>query len=74
MESETPAQKLAEGQLWKLRNRYVYIVGLGKDLIRFKLLDSPKETGERILTSGIDTLWGYLTSRKGKLVSAEFHC
>jgi hypothetical protein len=74
MELHQATQTLAEGQLWKLRNRYVYIVGLGKDLIRFKLLDSPRETGERILTSGIDTLWGYLTSRKGKLVRAEFHC
>ncbi len=61
---------LAKGQLWKMTHAYVYIVDLGKSIIRFKLMDSPLEACERTLTSGIDTLRGYLKLRHAQLVSA----
>ena len=58
---------LQEGQLWKIKRRYIYIVALVGASIRFKMLDSPNEPGERTLSSGVDTLLRYLHTRKGKL-------
>lgn len=62
------AQKLSEGQLWRLQRRYVLIVALENLCVRFKLMDAPDQTSERTLTSDIDTLWRYLTTRHAKLV------
>jgi hypothetical protein len=65
----TPAvPTLQPGQLWKLKRRYVYIVGLGSTLIQFQLMDSLEDTGTRILTSGFDTFWRYLLTRDGEVV------
>ena len=61
-------QRLSEGQLWRLKRRYVLIVALENLCVRFKLMDAPDQTGERTLTSDIDTLWRYLTSRHARLV------
>lgn len=61
-------QQLQQGQLWKLKRNYVYIVELVDSNIAFKLLTSPNKTAERTLTSGQDTLLRYLVSRKGRLV------
>jgi hypothetical protein len=61
-------QPLKEGQLWKIKRRYVLIVALEKWCVRFKLMDGPDQTGERTLTSQCDTLWRYLLSRHGQLV------
>jgi len=61
------AEKLSEGQLWRMKKRYVLIVALENLCVRFKLLDAPHDAGERILTGDIDTLWRYLTSRHAKL-------
>ena len=65
---EKAAQKLSEGQLWRLKGRYVLIVALENLCVQFKLMDAPDQTGERTLTGDIDTLWRYLTSRKAKLI------
>ena len=62
------APPLREGQLWKLSRRYVSIVALGEATIEFKFLNSPTETGERSLSSSVDTLWRYLLSRKGRMI------
>ena len=67
--SPTAVEQLQEGQLWKLKRHYVYIVALMGSSIRFKLLDSPKETQGRVLTSGADTLFRYVISRNGRLVN-----
>jgi hypothetical protein len=61
-------QKLKEGQLWRIKRRYVLIVALEKLSVRFKLMDGPGQTEERTLTSQSDTLWRYLLSRHGQLV------
>jgi hypothetical protein len=69
MSSErSEAEKLSEGQLWRLKQRYVLIVALENLCVRFKLMDAPDQTGEPTLTGDIDTLWRYLTSRRAKLV------
>ena len=59
---------LQEGQLWKIKRRYIYIVASVGASIRFKMLNSPNQRGERTLSSGVDTLSRYLQCRKGKLV------
>lgn len=60
--------QLGKGQLWRLKRRYVLIVALENLIVRFKLMDTPGETGERTLTGERDTLWRYLLSRNGELV------
>lgn len=65
------ASSLAPGQLWKMKHVYVRIVELGKELIRFQMLDALGEDGSRVQTSGIETLWGYLKSRHAQLVKAH---
>ena len=62
------AQELSAGQLWRLKRRYVLIVALENLCVHFKLMDAPDQTGERTLTSDVDTLWRYLTSRHAKLI------
>jgi hypothetical protein len=61
--------QLQQGQLWKVRGRYVRIVELVDSYTRFKFLSSPQERGERLLTSGIDTLLRYLMTRKARVVN-----
>jgi hypothetical protein len=60
--------RLATGQLWKMKHAYVEIVELGKNLIRFRLMTSPREICERPIMSGIDTLARYLLARQAELV------
>lgn len=62
--------KLKQGQVWRVQRRYVQVVALLDATAQFKLLDSPNQRGERTLSSGADTLWRYLVSRKGQLVKA----
>lgn len=67
-EDQQEVQKLKEGQLWRLKRRYVLIVALENLCVRFKLMDAPDQTGERTLMGDTETLWRYLLSRKAKLV------
>lgn len=67
-DEQAAAQELLEGQLWRLKRRYVQIVALGRKCVQFKMMDSPNDTFARALSSDIDILWRYLLSRKGRLV------
>lgn len=62
------AKKLSEGQLWRLKKRYVLIVALESLCVQFKLMDAPDQTGERTLTGERDTLWRYLRARRARLM------
>ncbi|HEX9045754.1 MAG TPA: hypothetical protein VF988_01895 [Verrucomicrobiae bacterium] len=61
-------QELHAGQLWRLKRRYVRILEAGRQYVHFKMLSSPDDPGERVLTSEADCLWRYLISRKGRLI------
>lgn len=67
-EEQRKAEQLSEGQLWRLKKRYVLIVAAENLCVRFKLMDAPDQTGERTLTGDMDTLWRYLMSRGAVLV------
>ena len=67
-EEQRKAEQLSEGQLWRLKKRYVLIVAAENLCVRFKLMDAPDQTGERTLTGDMDTLWRYLVSRGAVLV------
>jgi hypothetical protein len=67
-DDQTGAPRLGEGQLWRLKRRYVLIVALENLCVRFKLMDAPDEIGEPILNGDVHTLWRYLLSRKAKLI------
>ena len=64
----TNSPRLAPGQLWKMKHLYVRILELGKEWIRFQMMDFLGEDGVRVQTSGIDTLRVYLHSRHATLV------
>ncbi len=61
-------KELSEGQLWRLKKRYVLVVALESLCVRFKLMDAPDSTSERVLTGDVHTLYRYLASRHAKLV------
>ena len=63
-----PVPELAAGQLWKMKHAYVRILDLGSEWIRFQMMDFLGEDGVRPQTSGIDTLWRYLETRRARLV------
>ena len=67
-EEQRKAEQLSQGQLWRLKKRYVLIVAAENLCVRFKLMDAPDQTGERTLTGDMDTLWRYLMSRGAVLV------
>ena len=67
-DDQPAARELKEGQLWRVRRQYVFIVAVENLMVRFKLLDGLDKAGERTLTGGIDSLWRYLVSRKAQLV------
>jgi len=69
--SESAAPPLAKGQLWKLSHAYIQIVQLGKRLLEYRMLSQPNETGVRTQMSGVGTMWGYLKSRRARLVKSE---
>ena len=66
----TAPAPLAVGQLWKLNHFYIQIVELGKKLIYYRMLSDLKESGAKIKTSGVDVLWGYLKSRRARLIQS----
>jgi hypothetical protein len=67
-DKQAAGQKLSEGQLWRLKKRYVLIVALENLCVRFKLMDGPDQLGERTLTGDYETLWRYLVTRHARLV------
>lgn len=60
--------RLAQGQLWKLSHLYIQIVALGRRVIQYRMLSDLRESGARIKTSSVEVLWGYLQSRRARLV------
>jgi hypothetical protein len=63
----TRLQELEAGQLWKIEHGYVYIVELGKRLIRFKMLRHPNQRAVTRLI-GIEALLNYLRQSEAELV------
>ncbi len=66
--AKEPSPGLAGGQVWQLRHVYIQIVELGKRLLEYRMMDSLDEMGVRTQVSGIDVMWGYLTSRQARLI------
>ena len=60
-------QELEAGQLWKIEHGYIYIVELGKRLIRFKMLRYPNQRAVTRLI-GIEALLNYLRQSEAELV------
>ena len=62
---------LARGQLWRLNHAYIQIVDLGKRLLQYRMMTRPGETWVKAQLSGVETMWGYLRTRRAKLVKSE---
>ena len=67
----TGAQGLAKGQVWRLEHAYIQIVDLGKRLLHYRMMDSLGQKGVKTQVSGVDVMWGYLTSRCARLVRGQ---
>jgi hypothetical protein len=63
----TRLRELEAGQLWKIEHGYIYIVELGKRLIRFKMLRNPNQRAVTRLI-GIEALLNYLSQSEAELV------
>jgi hypothetical protein len=63
------SHRLAKGQIWKLRDGYVYIVEPGKRLVQYKLLRHQAQKGVMTRMVGISQLETYLAEHAAQLVS-----
>ena len=63
-------QGLSKGQLWKLREGYVYIADLGKRLIHYKLLKQPAQKAVLTRMAGVGELEAFLQKHEAELVTA----
>ena len=61
-------QGLRKGQLWKLREGYVYIADLGKRLIHYKLLKQPAQKAVMVRMAGVGELEAFLQEHEAELV------
>jgi hypothetical protein len=67
---QQPLTGLAKGQIWQLQHMYIQIVELGSRLLHYKMMDFLDQKGVKTQMSGIDVMWGYLKSRRARLVKA----
>lgn len=63
------SHELEPGQLWRIEHRYLYIVGLGKRLIWYKMLRHPNAMAAITQMIGIESLLNYLRQTDAELVS-----
>ena len=61
--------RLAAGQLWRVDQRYVFIVELGKRLIHYKMLQHPKQRAVVTRMIGVEALLRYLKESEAELVN-----
>jgi hypothetical protein len=66
-----PANNLAKGQLWKLRDGYIYIVGQGKRLVQYKMLKSEKQRAVMTRMAGIEALEKFLREHQAEPVAGS---
>ncbi len=70
MKIRQPGKKhLAKGQVWQTYAAHIEIVGLGKDLIHYRIANrlEPKRMSAQI--SGIEPMRKYLDANRARLVS-----
>ena len=68
MPSKAVSQPLAKGQIWKLSDRYIEIVHIGKLLAQYKETRTPNQRGAATQFKQIAELEKALTKTKAKLV------
>jgi hypothetical protein len=61
---------LAKDQLWKVNDRYIHVVELGKTLIHYKMSNGRQQRGLPVKMSAIETVQEYLKSNRAVLVKA----
>jgi len=63
---KTSRVPLAKGQLWKMDDRHVEIMEVGKTLTHYRLYQAQKRVP--ISLGGIDTVQAYLQTNRAKLI------
>jgi hypothetical protein len=64
--NKTPVTPLAKGQLWKLDDRHIEIMEVGKTLTHYRMFQTQKRVP--ISLGGILTVQAYLQTKGGKLI------
>jgi hypothetical protein len=62
---------LAKGQVFKVDDNYLEIVGIGKHLTHYKLSASLKQRGVPTRLGGIHDVEKYLKTKKAKLIKED---
>lgn len=62
----SPVFQLAKGQLWKMEDKQIEIMEVGKTLTHYRLFQSQKRVP--ISLGGIETVQAYLKTNRAKLV------
>ena len=62
---------LAKGQLWRMANKHLEIVELGKRLTHYRLLTRVDQRGAPLRLGGAAEVEAYLEAHQAKLVTAE---
>jgi len=70
-EEKDRLHKLEAGQLWRIEHGYVYIVELGKRLIRYKMLRRSNTSGAPTQLIAVEALLNYLGQTEAELVSPD---
>ena len=60
--------ELAKGQVWKMENAYLQIMGRGKRLIEYKMMKEPGKRAVRTQMSAIAEVEAYLKDNEAELV------
>ena len=63
-------RSLAKGQVWRMKDRHIQIVDLGKTLIHYKMQKDARMMG-RTLTTIPETMLNYLKEHKAQLVTGD---
>jgi hypothetical protein len=62
-----PVAPLAIGQMWKVEDRYIHIVDMGKQLIHYKILRQKNQRGVLTRMVKAETLQDYLRTNAAVL-------
>ena len=69
VEEKSRLHPLEAGQLWKNAHGYVYIVELGKRLVRYRVLRQPDQRIAVTRIAGMESLLIYLSQSEAELVN-----
>ena len=71
MKNRIKRNLLASGQLWRLKDKHLEIVDLGKRLAHYRLLNTLNQRGVPVRLGPVEAVQDYLTANKAKLLARQ---